>query len=206
MNILRKISNDPRGYIVSKYISYKNSIIAFYSTIKCRTIMTIKGVEYGRGSKFRGTTMFHRSPESIIKIGNNVTFNSSSRFNFRGINHKCILQTSSKGRIIIGDGCGFSGVSIVSSIGVTLGKNVMCGTNVMIGDRNDHEDKYPQFQPEEINIGDNVWIGMNCVIMKGVSIGENSIIGANSLVTKDIPANCIAVGTPCKVIKYIENK
>ena len=102
MNILRKISNDPRGYIVSKYISYKNSIIAFYSTIKCRTIMTIKGVEYGRGSKFRGTTMFHRSPESIIKIGNNVTFNSSSRFNFRGINHKCILQTTRLRTISVG--------------------------------------------------------------------------------------------------------
>ena len=42
---------------------------------------------------------------------------------------------------------------------------------------------------------------MNCVIMRGVTIGENSIIGANSVVTKDIPANVIAAGNPCKVIK-----
>ena len=204
MNILKKVSNDPRGYIVSKCISYKNRIIAFYSTIKCRITMTIKGVEYGKNSKFRGTTRFHRSPESIIRIGNNVTFNSSSRFNYRGLNHECILQTSSNGKITIGNYCGFSGVSIVSSIGVEIGNNVMCGANVMIGDRNDHEDKYPQYPPAKIVIQDNVWIGMNCVVMKGVVIGENSIIGANSIVTKDIPANCIAAGNPCRVIKYRE--
>ena len=50
-------------------------------------------------------------------------------------------------------------------------------------------------------IEDNVWIGANCIIMKGVIIGEGSIIGANSVVTKDIPAYSIAVGSPAKVIK-----
>jgi acetyltransferase-like isoleucine patch superfamily enzyme len=45
---------------------------------------------------------------------------------------------------------------------------------------------------------------MNVTLLKGVIIGKNSIIGANSLVTKDIPANCIAVGSPCKVIKQRE--
>lgn len=41
------------------------------------------------------------------------------------------------------------------------------------------------------------------MVMKGVSIGENSIIGVGSIVTKDIPANCVAVGSPCKVIRYL---
>jgi galactoside O-acetyltransferase len=71
----------------------------------------------------------------------------------------------------------------------------------MIGDRNDHESRFPEWQPIPITIGNNVWIGMNSVIMRGVTIGENSIIGANSVVTKDIPANVIAAGNPCKVIK-----
>ena len=47
---------------------------------------------------------------------------------------------------------------------------------------------------------------MHCIVMKGVTIGDNSIIGAGSIVTKDIPANCIAAGVPCKVIKYKENE
>lgn len=50
-------------------------------------------------------------------------------------------------------------------------------------------------------IEDNVWIGANCIVMKGVTIGEGSVIGANSLVTKDIPPYSIAVGSPAKVIK-----
>lgn len=83
-----------------------------------------------------------------------------------------------------------------------LGDNVMCGTNVIIGDRNDHEDKYPQWQPQPVKIGKNVWIGMNSVVMRGVTIGNNVIIGANSIVTKDIAENAIAAGNPCKVIKY----
>ncbi|MBQ6062289.1 MAG: hypothetical protein IJK87_01500 [Prevotella sp.] len=45
---------------------------------------------------------------------------------------------------------------------------------------------------------------MNVTVLKGVTIGEHSIIGANSLITKGIPAHCIAAGNPCKVIKYID--
>ena len=54
-----------------------------------------------------------------------------------------------------------------------------------------------------IIIGDQVLIGANSIILKGVTIGEHSVIGAGSVVTRDIPANCIAGGNPCKIIKYI---
>lgn len=50
---------------------------------------------------------------------------------------------------------------------------------------------------------DNVFLGANVVVKKGVTIGENSVIGMNSVVTHDIPSNCIAVGIPCKVIRTI---
>lgn len=59
--------------------------------------------------------------------------------------------------------------------------------------------KYSDHAP--IIIGENVWIGINVRICKGVTIGDNSIIGANSVVTKSIPANCIAAGNPAKVVK-----
>ncbi len=54
-----------------------------------------------------------------------------------------------------------------------------------------------------VHIGNNVWIGANSVILPGVSIGDNSVIGAGSVVTKDIPANVVAVGNPCKVLREI---
>lgn len=56
-----------------------------------------------------------------------------------------------------------------------------------------------------ITVGDNVWIGAGVSVLPGVSIGDNCVIGAGSVVVKDIPANCIAVGNPCKVIKTINN-
>ena len=56
-----------------------------------------------------------------------------------------------------------------------------------------------------ITVGDNVWIGAGVTVLPGVTIGDNCVIGAGSVVVKDIPANCIAVGNPCKVIKTINN-
>lgn len=55
-----------------------------------------------------------------------------------------------------------------------------------------------------INIGDNVWLGGNVVVLPGVSIGNNAVIGAGSVVTKDIPDYAVAVGNPCRVIKKVE--
>lgn len=54
-----------------------------------------------------------------------------------------------------------------------------------------------------VTIGDNVWIGGNCVVMPGVHIGEGSVIGAGSVVTRDIPARSVAAGNPCRVIRAI---
>ena len=54
-----------------------------------------------------------------------------------------------------------------------------------------------------MNIGNNVWIGASAILLPGITIGDNSVIGAGSVVTKDIPANVVAVGNPCKVLREI---
>lgn len=59
---------------------------------------------------------------------------------------------------------------------------------------------------DHVTIGNNCWIGANCVICPGVTIGENTVIGAGSVVTKDIPANCVAAGNPCRVIRQIDER
>lgn len=96
---------------------------------------------------------------------------------------------------------------------VTIGDNVLLGNAVYISD-NDHG----QFNKENlgippakrelnskgpVRIGNNVWIGRHVSVLSGVTIGDNSVIGANSVVTKDIPPNCVAVGSPAKIIKSI---
>lgn len=64
--------------------------------------------------------------------------------------------------------------------------------------------KFWKTSAKKVTIGNNVWIGGGAVICPGVTIGENTTIGAGSVVTKDIPANVIAAGNPCKVIREIK--
>ncbi len=59
--------------------------------------------------------------------------------------------------------------------------------------------------PWKLEIGNNVWIGGGCIILPGVTIGDNTTIGAGSVVTKSIPANVLAVGNPCRILKQIED-
>ena len=90
---------------------------------------------------------------------------------------------------------------------VTIGSNVMCAPNVSIYTAGHpvHPDSrnsgYEYGIP--ITIGDNVWLGGNTIVLPGVTIGDNVVIGAGSVVTKDIPSNVIAVGSPCHVIREI---
>lgn len=90
---------------------------------------------------------------------------------------------------------------------ITIGNNVFFGPNVSIltaGHPIHPESRNSRYEYGiPITIGDNVWIGGNCVILPGVKIGNNTVIGAGSIVTKDIPDNVCAVGNPCKVIRLI---
>ena len=97
------------------------------------------GGNCGRNLKARGIMSVRRFQCSTITIGDNCTFNSSSRFNARGINHRCILETGKPGAVlVIGNRCGFSGCSIVADKEVVIGNHVMVGANTCIGDRDDH--------------------------------------------------------------------
>lgn len=93
---------------------------------------------------------------------------------------------------------------------VTIGENVQIAPNVSIYTAGHpvHPDSrnsgYEYGIP--VTIGDNVWIGGNSIINPGVTIGSNAVIGSGSVVTKDIPENAIAVGNPCKVVRYITDE
>lgn len=175
------------------------------STFIAQIKFTLWGIVYGKGVRIIGRIIVFKTPDSTIQIGNHCIFNSSSKLNFRGINHPCILQTGTPhAKIIIGNHVELSGTSIVSNYSVNIGNNVLIGANCQIGDRDGHSNRY-RSSPKPIIIENDVWLGMNVTVLKGVTIGEHSIIGANSVVTKDIPANSIAAGNPCSVIRTINS-
>ena len=93
------------------------------------------------------------------------------------------------------------GCYIQARNGIEIGSNLRLGPNVGIISSNHSKVDYDIHLPSNgIRIGDNVWIGMNSVILPEVIIGDNVIIGANSVVTKNIPSNTIAFGSPAIVV------
>lgn len=90
---------------------------------------------------------------------------------------------------------------------ITIGDNVMIAPNVIICSATHPISPKLRKKGAQYNlpvkVGNGVWIGANCVVMPGVTIGDNSIIGAGSVVTKDIPANVVAFGNPCRVHRTI---
>ncbi|MGZ3812155.1 MAG: acyltransferase [Mucilaginibacter sp.] len=164
-------------------------------------------VKIGKNCLFYGRTYFYRSDDNgVIIIGDNCRFRSKRTSNWIGVNKPCMLSTHGKlgAELIIGNNCGLSGTVIGAFKKIHLGNNVMCGANTTITDSDWHPEDVRSGAPADVIIEDNVWLGVNSIVLKGVTIGENSVIGANSVVTKSIPANAIAAGNPCKVIKLME--
>ena len=98
-------------------------------------------------------------------------------------------------------------LTLVDDCDIFVGDNVMFAPNVTIttGTHPIHpilRSKKAQYNLP-VHIGNNVWIGAGVTILPGVKIGDNTVIGAGSVVTKDIPANVVAIGSPCKVFRDI---
>ncbi len=102
--------------------------------------------------------------------------------------------------VFINAGCKFQDQG-----GIFIGDGALIGHNTVLATLNHGllpEERHDLI-PKPIHIGRNVWIGSNSTILSGVTIGDNAVIGAGSVVTKDIPENMIAVGTPAKVVRSI---
>lgn len=158
-----------------------------------------------------GLPSVYRYPGSTIIIGKGARLRSRSRGNAIGVNHAVILRTQSANAVLkIGERTGISGASICALESITIGDDVMIGSNVVIAD-NDFHPLNPDERKagltgkraEAVTIGDGVWVGADVYVCKGVSIGENTVIGAKSVVSKSLPPNCIAAGNPAKIIRSL---
>lgn len=101
-------------------------------------------------------------------------------------------------------------LTLVDDIDIYIGSDTMIGPNVVLAAAG--HPVWPALRRKQaqynlpIHIGENVWLGAGVIVLPGVTIGENSVIGAGSVVTRDIPANVVAVGNPCRVLREISGR
>lgn len=172
------------------------------------------GVEMGENVQIQGKPIVSLAENSRIRIGARCVLCSDSQINALGINHPVVLRTMRPGaEIVIGEDTGVSGGSICAASSIRIGAGCLIGANVTLADTDFHAinpaNRRYNKNPDEIAmapivIEDNVFIGADVFVLKGVTIGKNSVIGAGSVVTRDIPENSIAAGNPAQVVKKIE--
>ena len=109
-------------------------------------------------------------------------------------------------RISIGDHTFINyGSSITAYKQVSIGRYCLLGHHLFIIDKNEYGIERREVAPPAapVIIEDHVWIGSHTIILPGVCIGRRAAIGAGSVVTRDIPANCLAVGSPARVVRQL---
>lgn len=164
--------------------------------------------KFGRILSF-GKLQFAFEKGAVIEIGDNVVFRSTTKHNFVGIYKPVSIAVKSNGTLKIGDNCGFSGTSIFVAKKLIIGNYCNFGGNTCIWDNDFHPLNYEdrrkheisQIKSDEIIIGNDVFVGANSIVLKGVTIGDRAIIGAGSVVTKNIPADEVWAGNPARFIK-----
>ena len=159
-----------------------------------------------KGGKLGGGISLNIMDGGYFECGNNVRILTSGIEPTQG----CRIAVLSGGSLKIGDHSGLSQVSITCKNSIKIGSHCTIGAGVMMFDTDFHNtnwrirrtlDDLKTAKTAPICIGDDVFIGARSIICKGVTIGERTIIAAGSVVATSLPADCIAGGNPCKVIK-----
>jgi len=190
---------------------YKSMI--FIRRFAYRIYLKIRFKNAHIGNGFQTDAFFDLSlhKKSKLKIGDNCIFKSKTKSNFVGINKKMSIRVCENADLLIGNNCGFSGTSIYSSKKIQIGDFCNFGGNTFIWDTDFHPlgfisrriHKIEEINSSPIIIGEDVFIGANSIILKGVQIGSRAIIGAGSVVSKNIPSDEIWAGNPVKFIRKI---
>lgn len=177
-----------------------------------RIIVLFKGIKCGKRFIIHGHLKI--KVRGQCEIGDNVYISSGIDMNPLCARNNGFICVEECARLSIGNSCAMSSPRIWAHQEIIIGNYVMMGGNVTIVDSDCHsldfakrrdarlDSRHKNSKP--IYIEDDVFVGMNTMILKGVTIGARAVIGAGSVVTCNIPADCVAAGNPCKVIKMNE--
>jgi len=200
----------PIHLVVLRDIIARLVSVCFWTTWS-RLLFALQGCTVGPGLAVDGRLIIRTALKGGIRIGTNFQVNARQLSNLVGLTNPSILCCYGNGKINIGDHSGMSGAVLSSRAEIQIGNHVSLGGNVRIMDHDFHSlDAIVRRDPvadkancraERIVIGDDVFVGANAIILKGVSVGARSVIGAGAVVTlRNIPPDSIVAGNPARII------
>lgn len=199
--------------MLRKFIVALRRLMRLPAKIHNLLVLKKNHVHYGKNFHINGRLCIRQS--GYINIGDNVTINSRPNSNATSIGINSSFTVAPEGRLIIGNRTGMSHINITAMESVTLGDDILIGTNSIITDTDFHALNYDDRLKETrqgmrvgirtapVNICNGVFIGTRCIILKGITIGEGSVVGAGSVVSRNIPAGEIWAGNPAKFVRKV---
>ncbi len=190
----------------------RNEVFRLLTYPWVRLFFATHGIAWGQGWKIYGTPIIMRHRQSDISLGSGLNLRSSRYSNPLSPNHPVVLCTWRAGACLtIGSDFAITGGGLVAAVSITVGDRVNIGANSIVTDTDFHP-LHPARRQVEPAIGacapviieDDVFVGMDCLILKGVTIGRGSVIGAGAVVAASVPPYSIAVGNPARVIRQLE--
>jgi acetyltransferase-like isoleucine patch superfamily enzyme len=169
------------------------------------------GVAWGRGWRIFGRPIIQRQRGSRIALGDGLTLRSWPRSNPLAPTAPVVLSTRrADAAIEVGTDCGFTGTTLVAAARIRIGDRVLVGGNASIVDFDFHP-LTPEGRAEDVNAGaaapivieDDVFVGMEALVLKGVTVGEGAVVGAGAVVTQDVPPRTVVAGNPATVVREL---
>ena len=181
---------------------------------RIRFLFAFYDIPWGRSWRLYGAPIIQKHCRSMMSFGSGMQLRSSLRSNPMAPNHPVVLATWGEGACLeIGDNFRMTGGNLFSASRIVIGDNVVIGANTTIVDTDFHFTDFIQRwakpsegKTTEVAIEDNVFIGMNCLVLKGVRIGKGSTVGAGSVVTESVPPYVIVAGNPARVISPLHHE
>jgi acetyltransferase-like isoleucine patch superfamily enzyme len=176
-----------------------------------RLYLNFQGARVGRDLRLQSLPFCRCYGTGRIEIGNGVTILNSLRQNTAGIIHKTVLIAGTGALLRIGNDVGISGAILDARKSIIIGDRCMLGANCSVIS-SDYHPLYPlarhnrlarAVQDAPITLDNDVWIGANAIILKGVTIGAASVVGAGSVVTKSVPPGVVVAGNPARIVKTL---
>lgn len=163
------------------------------------------------GAQLGPHVLIHGIPRISLKQGSKLwldahcTINAAPWSNPLNDGRLTVLAAGPNATIHLKKGSGVSSSRLIAFVGITVGEESLIGAGCLICDSDMHQLPLNSSAPPRsaaITIGNRVFIGAHCIILKGVTIGDDAIIGAGSVVTRDIPAGAMAAGNPATIIHH----